>query len=964
MPDLKISDLPSQPTPNGATALVPFVEIVSGTKSNKVSTIQQFVTAGLQAGVTGVAPMGAITLTTPLAVTSGGTGSGTPAGAQANLGLAIGVNVQAQSAALTQIAGDTWAGSTKITSVGTITAGTWNGTPVSLSAGGTGATTATAAVTALGLDFASANTPSRLVQRDASGNFSAGTITATLAGNAATATVSTNMAGGAANQLLYQTGASVSGFVAAGTAGQVLAVQASGAPGWSNASTLAAGSATTATTATNLANGVPGSIPYQSNVGATAFSAAGTAGQILTSGGAGAPVWVNPTTFTVGTATSATKLLGGSPNTIHYQSAIDTTAFVPAGTSGQVLTANATGVPTWVAQSSLAVGTATGVAGSQTANTVYAAPSGANGAGVFRALVDADLPASITKNTTGTASNVTGVVAIANGGTGQTTAVNAINALMPAQTGNAGRILRTDGTNLSWVSAGGTGTVTSVDVSGGTTGLAFTGGPVTSAGTFTVSGVLALTNGGTGATTAALARTNLGLVPGTNVQAQSANLQAVAGLTTAADQIDYWTGSGTAAVTSLSSWARSTVLSQTTNSGFLTAVGAAPLASPTFTGTTTMAVSSNTGFAYFAANSANRPAITAGTAIGYNYSAGAGETDFWNCFLSPTNSFSFKQLTSATTHTDLLDLHSTGATVRVPIKSTTLYSALEPCGRLSYSNTDPLGSISAGWAPFQTIYYTPYRGDFIPLWDGTYWVPRTFSAITITISALLPNRAYDVFIYWDTATSTVQAETVAWNAGTAYGPATVSPTLYATTRATALVYQNGNLVKSGDATRRYVGSFHTMNNAAGAVTTADQPDKRLLFNYYRQTRKNLSIDGANGGFSPTAINTWQPMGGATLALPIMYMNGFDGEMSASGSLLALGQTPGFALAYAGIRNQAGTVTARHGATSTNNAQWGGVVSDWDNPGGLSGLLGLELVFQSSVITVSFYNTKFSGFCMC
>lgn len=54
------------------------------------------------------------------------------------------------------------------------------------------------------------------------------------------------------------------------------------------------------------------------------------------------------------------------------------------------------------------------------------------------------------------------------------------------------------------------GTVTSVDVSGGTTGLTTTGGPITSAGTITLAGTLALTNGGTGATTAGGARTNLG----------------------------------------------------------------------------------------------------------------------------------------------------------------------------------------------------------------------------------------------------------------------------------------------------------------------------------------------------------------------------------------------------------------------------------------------------------------------
>lgn len=48
----------------------------------------------------------------------------------------------------------------------------------------------------------------------------------------------------------------------------------------------------------------------------------------------------------------------------------------------------------------------------------------------------------------------------------------------------------------------GSGTVTSVDVSGGTTGLTTSGGPVTGSGTITLAGTLAIANGGTGQTTA------------------------------------------------------------------------------------------------------------------------------------------------------------------------------------------------------------------------------------------------------------------------------------------------------------------------------------------------------------------------------------------------------------------------------------------------------------------------------
>jgi hypothetical protein len=86
---------------------------------------------------------------------------------------------------------------------------------------------------------------------------------------------------------------------------------------------------------------------------------------------------------------------------------------------------------------------------SKTANYVLAAPDGSSGAPTFRAIVAADIP-TLNQNTTGTASNVTGTVAIANGGTGQTTATAAFNALAPSQTSNSGKYLTTDGTNTSW----------------------------------------------------------------------------------------------------------------------------------------------------------------------------------------------------------------------------------------------------------------------------------------------------------------------------------------------------------------------------------------------------------------------------------------------------------------------------------------------------------------------------------
>ncbi len=57
------------------------------------------------------------------------------------------------------------------------------------------------------------------------------------------------------------------------------------------------------------------------------------------------------------------------------------------------------------------------------------------------------------------------------------------------------------GTGGGGSTSGGSGSVTSVNVSGGTTGLDFTGGPVTSTGILTLSGILDTANGGTGSST-------------------------------------------------------------------------------------------------------------------------------------------------------------------------------------------------------------------------------------------------------------------------------------------------------------------------------------------------------------------------------------------------------------------------------------------------------------------------------
>ena len=111
-----------------------------------------------------------------------------------------------------------------------------------------------------------------------------------------------------------------------------------------------------------------------------------------------------------------------------------------------------------------------------------------------------------------------------------------------------------------------TSTVASIGtatISNGSATLSGLTSSVSSLGTATITGGsitgitdLAVADGGTGASTAANARTNLGLAIGTDVQAYDAGLQSIASLTTASGQFIYTTASDTYATSTITTAGR------------------------------------------------------------------------------------------------------------------------------------------------------------------------------------------------------------------------------------------------------------------------------------------------------------------------------------------------------------------------------------------------------------------------
>jgi len=110
-----------------------------------------------------------------------------------------------------------------------------------------------------------------------------------------------------------------------------------------------------------------------------------------------------------------------------------------------------------------------------------------------------------------------GAVAILDEGTSITSGVKKINFVGATVTAT------NSGDDVTVNVSAGTGTVTSVGLSGGTTGLTASGSPITTTGTITLDGTLAVANGGTGATTAGNALTNLGAYPSANPSGFTSN---------------------------------------------------------------------------------------------------------------------------------------------------------------------------------------------------------------------------------------------------------------------------------------------------------------------------------------------------------------------------------------------------------------------------------------------------------
>lgn len=212
-------------------------------------------------------------------------------------------------------------------------------------------------------------------------------------------------------------------------------------------------------------------------------------------------------------------------------------------------------------------------------------------------------------------------------------------------------------------------------------------------------------------------------------------------------------------------------------------------------------------------NSSGSAAITVRSGIG-------------NILLSSSGNFTL----SATS--DRLELIRNGANwqevTRSPAGSSSgAVALLRPGGRLTLTSGTPV--LTSPVTGATTLYYTPYLGNSLPLYNGSSFDELTFAELSIAVPATT-DTMYDVFAYNNSGTAAL--ELLAWS--------------NLTTRATGLQRLNGWLCKSGALTRLYLGSFST-GSSSGQTQMSDL--NPWLYNYYNRVDRVMAAREATASWS-------------------------------------------------------------------------------------------------------------------
>lgn len=160
----------------------------------------------------------------------------------------------------------------------------------------------------------------------------------------------------------------------------------------------------------------------------------------------------------------------------------------------------------------------------------------------------------------------------------------------------------------------------------------------------------------------------------------------------------------------------------------------------------------------------------------------------------------------------------------------TLVSGVPVMGGTNYANRS-------------TVYFTPYIGNTISLYNGSNWVELYLGEISISLTGALGDAVSDIFVDYNGGTP--QLVRTEWT--------------NQTTRAVTLAKQNGILVKAGTPTQLFVGTIRTFNTGSCDWVPISSGAgggfcKLYVWNMYNRVRVNATNKDTTSSWTYNAQN--------------------------------------------------------------------------------------------------------------
>lgn len=169
-------------------------------------------------------------------------------------------------------------------------------------------------------------------------------------------------------------------------------------------------------------------------------------------------------------------------------------------------------------------------------------------------------------------------------------------------------------------------------------------------------------------------------------------------------------------------------------------------------------------------------------------------------------------------------------------------------GRLTLETGEPVSNTDQ--ADKATLFYTPYVGDQIALYDGQDWIVHQFSELSYDLTGLAASRPYDFFV--EVSGTSLALFALAWTDDT--------------TRNLAISRQDGVWVRDASKGRRYVGSAYI--DATGGETN-DTLALRHVWNLNHRVLRPMRVVEATNSWTYTTATFRQANAAAGNQLDVM-----------------------------------------------------------------------------------------------